>query len=182
VGGKEIKLCREPRYDNIIERMDRHQINFFCDTDLGVFKVGETTLELHNTDPIYTKSMKEENDLWKMYFNGACSKIGNGAGVIFISPGGKNFKYSFLLTFKCTNNVAEYEALLIGLNIATKHKIKKLAIYGDSELVISQVREKYLSKNKRLRQYRNAVWDSVELFDAFSISWVDRSKNIMADF
>jgi len=125
---------------------------------------------LQNTGPIHIESKKEENDVWKMYFDGACSKIGNGARVVFISPRGKTFKYSFLLTFEFTNNVAEYEALLIGLNIATKHKIKKLVVYGDSELVTSQVREKYLSKNKRLRQYKNAVWDDIELFDAFSIN------------
>jgi len=39
VGGKEIKLYRETRYENIIECLDQHQINLFCDTDLGAFKV-----------------------------------------------------------------------------------------------------------------------------------------------
>jgi len=117
-----------------------------------------------------------------MYFDDACNKMGNGARVLFISPMGKTFKYLFFLMFEYTKNVVEYEALLIDLNIAIKHKIRNLAVYGDSELVTSQVRGKYSSKNKRLKQYRNVVWDDIELFDAFSINWIHMSKNIMADF
>lgn len=44
-----------------------------------------------------------------MFFDGACSKDGNGAGVIFVFPEGKTFRYSFLLSFECTNNIVEYE-------------------------------------------------------------------------
>ena len=35
--------------------------------------------------------------------------------------------------------------------------------------------------NKRLKQYRNVVWDQIELFDAFGISWMERSQNKMTD-
>lgn len=70
--------------------------------------------------------------------------------MVFISPNGRSFKYSFLLDFECTNNVAEYEALLLGLRIANKHGIKLLTVYGDSKLVVSQVREKFATKNVRL--------------------------------
>ena len=38
-----------------------------------------------------------------------------------------------------------------------------------------------LQKRRRLKQYRNAVWDQIEFFDAFGISWRDRSQNKMAD-
>lgn len=100
---------------------------------------------------------------------------------IFISLEGTTFKYSFLLMFECTNNIEEYEALLIGLNMVFKHKIKLLTILGDYELIISQVRSKYATK-KRLKQYRNVVWDTIELFNAFSIEWIDRSKNLMEYF
>lgn len=57
-----------------------------------------------------------------------------------------------------------------------------LVVLGDSELVVSQVKSKYVAKHKRLKKYRNYVWDTVDLFDAFSMEWIDRSKNIMADF
>lgn len=56
--------------------------------------------------------------------------------MIFISSEGKTFRYSFLLSFECTNNIVEYEALLIGLNLAMKHGIKLLSVFGDSKLII----------------------------------------------
>ena len=51
-----------------------------------------------------------------MYFDGSIAKVGAGAGVYIISPI-RDFKdMSFKLTFECTNNVAQYEAFLLGLN------------------------------------------------------------------
>ena len=51
-----------------------------------------------------------------MYFDGSMAKIGTGAGVYIISPL-RDFKaLSYKLTFECTNNVVEYEALLLGLH------------------------------------------------------------------
>ena len=50
-----------------------------------------------------------------MYFDGSCSKEGDGVGIILISSLKESFIFSFKLEFEATNNVAEYEALLIGL-------------------------------------------------------------------
>ena len=71
---------------------------------------------------------------------------------------------------------------MLGLRLAHKHGIKCLNVIGDSELVVSQVRNAYVSKNKRLKQYRNVLWDMMEYFDAFGIVWKDRSNNKMANF
>ena len=79
------------------------------------------------------------------------------------------------------NNIEKYEALLLGLRLAHKYGIKCLKVVGDSELVVSQVKDAYVSKNKRLKQYRNVVQDMIEVFDAFGITWKDRSCNKMAD-
>jgi hypothetical protein len=52
---------------------------------------------------------------WQMYFDGACRKSGAGAGVVFVTPDEAILPYSFTLTSAVSNNVAEYEALIIGL-------------------------------------------------------------------
>ena len=49
---------------------------------------------------------------WVMYFDGSLKINGGGAGVLFISPKGEQFKYVFQILFKVSNNEAEYEALL----------------------------------------------------------------------
>ena len=59
-----------------------------------------------------------------MYFDGLINKEGSGVGIWIIYPN-RYFKvYSFKLTFECTNNVAEYEALLLGLNTLKDLKAK----------------------------------------------------------
>ena len=57
------------------------------------------------------------------------------------------------------NNVVEYEALILGLKIIKELKIKKVSIYGDSELVINQVKLINQVKHPRMRGYRNVVLD-----------------------
>lgn len=71
--------------------------------------------------------------------------------VVFVAPTSKKFKFSFLLNFECTKNIQEYKALLLGLNVVVKHVIKFLRVLGDSKLLVSHIRGKYASKNKRLK-------------------------------
>ena len=65
--------------------------------------------------------------------------------------------------------------------MASKHNIRNFHVIGDSKLIVQQVKASYASKNKRLKQYRNAIWDEIKAFDAFGITWMDRSNNKMAD-
>ena len=50
---------------------------------------------------------------------------------------------SYKLAFEFSNNEAEYEALIVGLKILKKLGAKKISVYGDSELVIKQVKGEY---------------------------------------
>jgi hypothetical protein len=77
--------------------------------------------------------------------------------------------------------VVEYEALLLGLEIAKDMGIKILSIKGDSDLVILQVKNKFACKSERLKKYRNAIWDTIELFDAIDLISVPRDQNSLAD-
>ncbi|HEX4849369.1 MAG TPA: ribonuclease HI family protein, partial [Puia sp.] len=158
---------REQRSSETVEDQEAEEQVCFVDTDCDNFKVVSDDTEDKKKNVCIEEL--DQQGLWTMFFDGACAKEGSGAGVIFLSPTGKLLKFSFLLRFDCTNNIAEYEALLLGLNIALKHGIKMLRVFGDSELIVSQIRDKYASKNKRLKQYKHAVWDTIELFDAFSI-------------
>ncbi|XP_057993030.1 uncharacterized protein LOC131174020 [Hevea brasiliensis] len=57
-----------------------------------------------------------------MYFNGAVNLSGSGIGAVLISPDGKHFPVAVRLRFKCTNNVAEYETCVSGLQAAIEMK------------------------------------------------------------
>jgi ribonuclease HI len=53
-----------------------------------------------------------------MHFDGACSNEGNGVGIVLYSPLGKIHNFSYRLEFACTNNVTEFEALMLGIENA----------------------------------------------------------------
>jgi ribonuclease HI len=127
------------------------------------------------------KDEKESNKAWKMNFDGAHSRSGKGAEIVLVSPTGKSYNFAFRLEFDATNNVAEYEALLLGLEIAKDMGIKIINVKGDSDLVILQVKNKFACKSERLKRYRNAIWDTIEMFDAMDIISVPRDQNSLAD-
>ena len=91
--------------------------------------------------------------LWKLYFDGSVAKIGVGVGVYIISPIKDTKSYSYKLVFECTNNVAEYEALLLGLHALKDLGAKRVQIFGDSELVVNQVNDSYQTRHPRMRKY-----------------------------
>ena len=91
---------------------------------------------------------KEAPQEWIMYFDGAFSLQGAGAGVFPIAPTGDHLKYVIHMHFpreEATNNTSKYEGLLAGLRIATELGIKKPIIRGDSQLVVRQVNTDYQS-------------------------------------
>jgi ribonuclease HI len=78
---------------------------------------------------------------WQMYFDGAAKPT--GAGILFVSPQEYILSSSFYLGRACTNNTAEYEALIMGLELALRFNITRLDGFGDSELVVKQLTTEY---------------------------------------
>ena len=74
-------------------------------------------LQVEKEQPVKC-SREEEDELWQLYFDGSSCKEGASAGVLLISPGGEIVKLMYKLEFITTNNIAEYEALLMGLKVA----------------------------------------------------------------
>jgi ribonuclease HI len=110
-----------------------------------------------------------------MFFDGASSKEGAGAGVIFVSPTQETISLSYKLEFETTNNVAEYEALVLGLRVAKDMGIEELSLFGDAKLIVHWIKNIYQTKNPRLRSYINEVWDLVDsFFSTFNISFIPR--------
>lgn len=62
--------------------------------------------------------LHEELVPWQMYFDGSSMQGGAGAGIVFVSPNGAVYHHEYRLEYSCTNNMAEYEALIHGLELA----------------------------------------------------------------
>jgi hypothetical protein len=111
--------------------------------------LGNYAILSNSLAPIKEKIKEEKVDeVWKMNFDGAHSRSGKGAGIVITSPTRQYpSTFAYRLEFEATNNVAEYEALLLGLGIAKDMGIKILNIKGDSDLVILQVKNKFACKS-----------------------------------
>ena len=81
----------------------------------------------------------------------------------------------------CTNNVAEYRALLAGLEIAQKAGAEELEVLADSELLVKQVRGEYKVKNEGLKPLHSEALVRLEQFRRVSIRHVRREENAEAD-
>jgi ribonuclease HI len=62
-----------------------------------------------------------ENQPWTLYFDGSSHKNGTGVGVFIISPLNIPMKFKYKINGTCSNNEAEYEALIVGLEIVTPY-------------------------------------------------------------
>ena len=130
-GGHKI-LYREKRLAYVVsiqQKPNNHPI-YVVDTDLGssiFFNVSHVDPEIPivvevKEDKEFAKiheafeRKQNEEGPWKMYFDCYTSKEGAGVGIWIISPNREFKVYSFKLNFECKNNLAEYEALLLGLN------------------------------------------------------------------
>jgi ribonuclease HI len=123
----------------------------------------------------------DKNQIWSLYFDGSKSKEGAGAGCIIIDPAGNKTLLACRLEFECTNNVAEYEALLQGLRKALDMHIQNLIVFGDSEIVVRQVRNSIHCLTPHLKCYQSEVWSLINKFSAFNINSIPRSSNAEAD-
>lgn len=79
----------------------------------------------------------------KLYFDGSQNLKGSRIGILIISPKGFLLKLRYRLSTLCSNNEAEYEALIAGLKILIEFKARNVHIRGDSQLMIKQLTKDY---------------------------------------
>jgi hypothetical protein len=111
------------------------------DTDLGssllqLTHAPKPPLKLRKKPTISPKFPPSITPFWKIFFDGASFREGAGAGVVFVSPAQEIISLSCKLEFEATNNVAEYESLVLGLRAAKEMGIQEITVFGDAELVV----------------------------------------------
>jgi ribonuclease HI len=116
-----------------------------------------------------------------MYFYGSLKLGRAGAGVLFISPEGKQLKYVLQILWQATSNEGEYEALIHELKIVTSLGNKRLHVYGDSAVVINQVNKDWDCTKNNMDAYCVEVRKLEKNFQGLEILHVLRDSNIVAN-
>ena len=94
---------------------------------------------------------------------------------------GKTLREAARFIGKATNNVAEYQALLHGLEAARDLKATRVSVLADSELMVRQVEGRYKVKAADLKPLHARAAALLEGFEAWDIQHVRREKNTRAD-
>jgi ribonuclease HI len=103
------------------------------------------------------------------------------AACVVSSPDGGVLAERSELLGTATNNVAEYRALLLGLECARELGASEVEVVGDSELIAKQVQGLYKVKHEAMRPLHRQALDSLARFERWSIRTVPRAQNARAD-
>ncbi|XP_033511331.1 uncharacterized protein [Nicotiana tomentosiformis] len=125
--------------------------------------------------------ISEDAKTWKMLFDGAVNAKGVEIGAILISPTGQHYPATARLWFFCKNNTVEYEACIMGMNMAIDLDVEELLIMGDSDLIIRQTQGEWETRDIKLTPYKQYVDDLNKRFKSVEFRYIPRFHNELAD-
>jgi ribonuclease HI len=118
---------------------------------------------------------------WTIFYDGSWGTFGAGATAILISPSKIQTSYAGRLEFNCTNNIAEYEAVLLGLQKLRAMGIRRAVLKFDSQVITCQVDKNTKARDPKLGKYLDIVRRMEASFEGFSVKNIPRGDNEHAD-
>jgi ribonuclease HI len=118
---------------------------------------------------------------WAMYFDGSACEDGCGIGVLLVSPRGVTYSFSARWPAPCTNNLAEYEAVRMGMELLVEASVEAVEVFGDSKLVVSQLTEEYKCESESLFPLWMQCRELMTQFKYINFYWIPRSQNAEAN-
>jgi ribonuclease HI len=127
------------------------------------------------------ENASEVKELATIHFDGGGQSPGpvTAACIVELSDGSS---YEEVKRFdQGTHNIAEYQALILGLHLARKHGARQVVVKGDSRLVVKQVNGEWKTKHPTLHRLRTRACDLLAQFDDWRVEWIPRDENVRAD-
>ncbi|KAL2240129.1 UNVERIFIED_CONTAM: Retrovirus-related Pol polyprotein from transposon [Sesamum indicum] len=118
---------------------------------------------------------------WMLHVDGSSNANNGGAGILIQGPEGIEIEVAARLSFPVTNNEAEYEALVLGLELAYEAGARDLEVFTDSQLIAIQIEGAYETRERTMTQYKEIAQRLMRKFSGCSLSQVPRAENDKAD-
>ncbi|KAL2252709.1 UNVERIFIED_CONTAM: Ribonuclease HI [Sesamum indicum] len=116
-----------------------------------------------------------------LHVDGSSNASNGGAGILIQGPKRIDIEVAARLSFPATNNEAEYEALILGLELAHEAGARALEVYTDSQLVAMQIEGRYEAKERAMSMYLRKAKSWMERFDKCTVQQIPREENDKAD-
>ena len=122
-----------------------------------------------------------EEGSWDLFVDGSSSKAGCGAGLLILDPQKNRLAYAIKFDFSASNNEAEYEALLLGIQLCKIAGACKLKAHSDSHPIVGQVTGEFEAKEDNMKMYLRKVKEAIVDLAPFIITHIPRSENQQPD-
>ncbi|KAL2238147.1 UNVERIFIED_CONTAM: Retrovirus-related Pol polyprotein from transposon [Sesamum indicum] len=113
---------------------------------------------------------------WMLHVDGSSNANNGGAGILIQGPKGVEIEVAARLSFPVTNNEAEYEALILGLELAHEAGARDLEVFTDSQLIALQIEGTYETRERTMTSYKEIVQRLMGKFEKCSVLQVPRAK------
>jgi len=114
---------------------------------------------------------------WTLFFDGSTCEQGAGIGIVLISPRGRKYEFSLPIVATSTNNQAEYQALIKGLELLREVHADAVEVFGDSMLVINQLAGSYECRSEVIITHYERSMQLLKEFKDFRLEHVPRVHN-----
>jgi ribonuclease HI len=133
------------------------------------------------TPGAHEEGTSKDAEAWTVFCDGSRGAFGAGAATILVAPSKVKTCYAVKLDFSCTNNVAEYEALLLGLQKLRAMGIRRAILKTDSQVIAGHVDKSNKARDPKLERYLDAVRRLEASFEGFFVKNIPRGENGHAD-
>ena len=129
--------------------LSEFDIRYKLNTTIKGQVLADFVMEFTSVELTENTQMTTDLLIWKMYVDGATNAQRSRAGLILNSSEGIDIKYALRFGFQASNNEAEYEAVIAGLNLAHSMEVDQLEVCSDSQLVVRQIEDAYEAKGEK---------------------------------
>jgi ribonuclease HI len=120
-------------------------------------------------------------EAWTVFCDGSWGTFGAGAAAVLVAPSKVRTCYAARLDFSCTNNIAEYEALLLGLRKLKAMGIRRTILKTNSQVISGHVDKSSKARDPKLEKYLDTVRRLEASFEGFTVKNIPREENEHAD-
>jgi ribonuclease HI len=127
------------------------------------------------------EEVTKDAEVWTVFCDGSWGTFGVGAATVLVALSKVRTCYAARLDFSCINNIAEYEALLLGLRKLKAMGIRRAILKTDSQVISGHVDKSNKARDSKLEKYLDTVRRLEASFEGFSVKNIPRGENEHAD-